>query len=278
MKNTSISLFILLFSLCGCTAVNDQPTPANVKDQPIAPGAAQSATALDPARPPSGNFDLSHWDLTLPDSKPTTIRASRIAAGYTSPNFYTGDDGAMVFWSPSTGGHTANSTHTRSELREQIDPVTSHLNWHCAGDHIMHNRCKVLQVGETGEVIIGQIHGAPSGANPVCKIYWTKGQLTARCHTDPSSSREPKYALGKAPLGSMIDYTIEMKDGLLIVTAGGVTATQDDNAGWGEAEMYFKAGCYNQDIAADQPDTVGCRVAFYSLPRPVHTPTDPAAH
>src|SRR5204863_6640658 len=31
------------------------------------------ALALDPSLPPGGNFDLSKWKLTLPDTKPTEI-------------------------------------------------------------------------------------------------------------------------------------------------------------------------------------------------------------
>ena len=55
---------------------------------------------LNPSLPPSGNFQLTGWNLTLPtgtQGDPTVIPTSQLASGYTSPYFYTGPDGAMVF-------------------------------------------------------------------------------------------------------------------------------------------------------------------------------------
>ena len=86
------------------------------------------ARALDPNLPPSGNFDLSHWYLTLPESGAPIIEPARMAAGYTHPDwFYTGADGAMVFWCPVIGGTTLNSSYPRSELREMIERTDKYL-------------------------------------------------------------------------------------------------------------------------------------------------------
>ena len=50
--------------------------------------------------PPSKNFDLTHWELTLPTgpvNNATIIGTSQLIEGYTSTYFFTGADGAMNF-------------------------------------------------------------------------------------------------------------------------------------------------------------------------------------
>src|SRR5262245_33612978 len=82
-----------------------------------------SGQPLDSNLPPGGNFDLSHWKLTLPDANATEIPAEQLDAGYTnSLFFYTAQDGAMTFWSPVTGGVTGETDYPRSELRELLNP------------------------------------------------------------------------------------------------------------------------------------------------------------
>ena len=94
--------------------------------------------ALDPARPPGGNFNLTNFYLGLPvDSSGGTsgdsasIPAAQLTGGYSNAlYFYTGPaDGAMVFWAPVTGATTPNSPYPRSELREQLTPPSNSTNW-----------------------------------------------------------------------------------------------------------------------------------------------------
>ena len=69
--------------------------------------AVVSVPALDPSQPPGGNFDLSHWKLTLPDAGASDIVSAQLESGFNESSFfYTGPDGAMVFWCPVTGGVT----------------------------------------------------------------------------------------------------------------------------------------------------------------------------
>src|SRR5277367_1496316 len=124
-----------------------------------------SVWALDPSKPPGGNFDLSHWKLTLPDASVSEIQAAQLVAGYTNASFfYTGSDGAMVFWCPVTGGTTSESSYPRSELREELNPPNDDVNWTGYGSNILSAQCKVLQVPSTGKVIIGQIHSVTGKA------------------------------------------------------------------------------------------------------------------
>ena len=74
---------------------------------------------------PSDNFDLSHWSLTLPDQGASVITPAQLTAGFTNSWFYSGADGAMVFWCPVTGGTTSASDYPRSELRELLNPLSN---------------------------------------------------------------------------------------------------------------------------------------------------------
>ena len=220
--------------------------------------------ALDPTLPPGGNFDLTHWYLGLPDSTASSIQPSALEAGYTSQYFYTGTDGAMVFWAPVNGGTTSGSTYPRSELRELIAGVdnSTGINWNALGTHVLTAQCRVTQVPSTGKVIIGQIHG---GSTPLCKIYYASGQLYARCHTQPTGGTENQYEFGTTTLGGTINYELRVVDGVLTMTVNGVTHAFDFVTGsnWGGAEFYFKAGSYCQDNVGQGDE--GSRVAFYSL-------------
>ena len=79
------------------------------------------ARALDPDLPPSGNFDLSHWYLGLPvddeggtSGDSASISTVELLSGYSNAlYFYTGADGAMVFWAPVDGATTPGSSYPR---------------------------------------------------------------------------------------------------------------------------------------------------------------------
>ena len=150
----------------------------------------------DPNLPPSGNFELIRWKLTLPDQ--TEIKEQELANGFESPNeFYTDPvTGAMVFRCPNNG-ETGGSTYPRSELREMLRAGNTSIstkgvgpnNWvfssssqsvqDAAGavDGTMTATVAVDHVSTTGEsnkigrVIVGQIHGS---SDEPCRIYYRK--------------------------------------------------------------------------------------------------------
>src|SRR5882724_9988709 len=63
-----------------------------------------SGSGLDPAAPPGKNFDLSHFALQLPVSNGSGgVEQISNLATYASQYFYSGTDGALVFWCPVTG-------------------------------------------------------------------------------------------------------------------------------------------------------------------------------
>jgi len=86
----------------------------------------QTTNNLDPKLPPSKNFDLSGWKLTLPSDSDSNGKADNISEiklnkDYENPKyFFTGKDGGMVFRCPVKGAKTTNTKYARTELREML--------------------------------------------------------------------------------------------------------------------------------------------------------------
>lgn len=157
--------------------------------------------------PPSENFDLSAWKLTLPadldgDGKVDEIEENELQ-GWQDPAFFYTDPvtGGMVFRTVPGGTTTSGSSYARSELREMIragdesigtridDGTPNKNNWvfstapaeaqELAGgvDGTMRATLSVNQVTRTGEsgkagrVIIGQIHAKDD--EPI-RLYYRK--------------------------------------------------------------------------------------------------------
>lgn len=171
----------------------------------ITQAAAEEETSgdLDPNKPPSENFDLSTWKLSIPDNNgsglATTITVSEINNGYENSNyFYTAADGGMVFKCPVDGYKTSTgTTYTRVELREMLRGTNTSIptqgvnenNWvfgtaptsdiNAAGgyDGEMNATLAVNHVTTTGSsshvgrVIIGQIHA--NDDEPI-RVYYRK--------------------------------------------------------------------------------------------------------
>lgn len=82
-------------------------------------------TESTPSSAPSNQFDLSFWNITLPldannDNKVDQIKVKDIQ-GYSHPDFFYLDaENNMVFTAPNKALTTANSSNTRSELRQML--------------------------------------------------------------------------------------------------------------------------------------------------------------
>ena len=239
--------------------------------------ASATAWALDPSKPPSGNFDLSHWKLQLPtaggvltcsggsvdEEKPAQL------AGFTNTYFYTGSDGSMVFWAPINGATTSGTTNPRSELREELTPGSDSVNWILYGTHILDGQCKVLQVSSAKKVIIGQIHAESSAALPTVKIYYSNGKSYGTVKTnstdDGSDFQFPSVTVA---LSNSITYEIKVVNGLVSVAINGKTNSLNifqSDPNYTNETQYFKAGDYCQDFSCSNPSNDGTRVAFYSV-------------
>ena len=156
-------------------------------------------SALDPTLPPSGNFDLRHWKITVPvdddgNKRADEVSAQKLASGYQhNEYFYTARDGGMVFMARASGARTSSGSAARTELREMLSNTNSAgtpgNNWVFSAFNATHQTqaggvdgrlnatLKVDHVTTTGRsdkvgrVIIGQIHAKD---NEPARLYYRK--------------------------------------------------------------------------------------------------------
>ncbi len=195
--------------------------------------------AQDPNLPPSGNFELIDWKITLPDQ--TEVKEQALSSGFESPNeFYTDPNtGAMVFRCPNNGA-TGGSTYPRSELREMLRrgntsisttgiglnnwvfSTSSQSNQDASGgvDGTLTATVAVDHVSTTGNssmigrVIIGQIH---AGSDEPCRLYYrklpgnTKGSIYI-AHEPGNGNAEQWYDM----IGSRSSSASDPADGIAL--------------------------------------------------------------
>jgi parallel beta-helix repeat protein len=255
--------------------------PPNWQDVPVTNGQSQihiqaaepmeffrviPDSVLDAGRPPGANFDLSHWKLTLPDANSSEIFPAQLMAGSTNSFFYTGADGAMVFWCPVTGGTTPGSVFPRCELRELLVPINESVGWTGDGTHMLNAQCKVTQIPSSKRTFIGQIHSLTGNAVPLLKLRFNDGTVEALVKPSPGSTNDTSLPFANVGLSNLITYQIKMVDGLLSMTVNGsnrsVNVYQTDPA-WSNQVFYFKAGNYCQDNSGTTNE--GAVVSFYQL-------------
>ncbi|WP_233998715.1 polysaccharide lyase family 7 protein [Microbulbifer pacificus] len=165
---------------------------------------SSSGGDLNPSLPPSSNFDLGDWYLSVPsdnDGSGTadSIKEDELNSGYqNSSYFYTAPDGGMVFRCPIAGYKTStNTSYTRTELREMLRRGDTSIgtqgvnknNWvfgsapasarDAAGgvDGVLRATLAVNHVTTTGDssqvgrVIVGQIH---ANDDEPLRLYYRK--------------------------------------------------------------------------------------------------------
>jgi len=197
---------------------------------------AATSRALDPNLPPSGNFDLTAWKVTLPDQ--TEIKEQELSGGFESTDeFYTDlVTGGMVFKCPNDG-QTGGSTYPRCELREMLRAGNTSIsttgiglnNWvfsssspanqQASGgvDGTMTATLTVDHVSTTGSsskvgrVVVGQIHAS---SDEPCRVYYRKlpGNSKGSIYFahEPTSGSEQWYEM----IGSRSDSASDPADGI----------------------------------------------------------------
>ncbi|PKH07926.1 polysaccharide lyase family 7 protein [Moritella sp. Urea-trap-13] len=289
-KSRSISLlFILILISC-----QDSGGDSNLEPAPILKPDPDPDPILkpDPAVPPSENFNLSVWKLTLPVSQDDYFGSGGSSAaeilpsggilinvvpldlGFEDPDFfYTGMDGGMVFRTPLSGGaSTVNSSYVRSELRELYHWIpgesTSEANWNNEGVHVLTASLKVVDYWpDDPQTVIGQIH-AKDSTKALLKLQWDGPTKAVRAiiNKDPSSGDPFSLAFDVVGLNEF-NYQISLEENTLNITVNGVT--QSVNFGengmssvWDDHVYYFKAGNY---VQADKEAGGVFEVSFSSL-------------
>jgi hypothetical protein len=186
---------ILEATVFGCTLDTETPVSEFSNVSP-------SDFGLNPSLPPGSNFELLSWKLSTPGDDDVnglsdTASETDLDNGFADQYFYTGPGGGMVFKSTIAGAKTsANSTYTRSELREMLRRGNTGIstrgvnrnNWILdyqpdpgvpvgGRGGILRGTLAVSQVtttgdrGQVGRVIVGQIHAESD--EPI-RLYYRK--------------------------------------------------------------------------------------------------------
>lgn len=186
-----------------------EETPTEEEEEVVVEETEEESTIepygdLDPNLPPSRNFDLSNWYISLPtdednNGKTDNIYEAQLNNGFEYKDyFYTGKDGGMVFKCPVRDAATStNSSYFRVELREMLRNGDTSIknagvnknNWvfssapaedleaAAAVDGEMTATLAVNKVtttgdnGHIGRLIIGQIH---ANTDEPIRIYYRK--------------------------------------------------------------------------------------------------------
>ncbi len=281
MRINGLYLFVLavLIPITACN--NETPTPPdNNTNNPV---------ELLP------EIDLNHWKVTLPIGNPTEIEPPEIL-NYANIDilkeymFNDTSDGSLVFFT-RPGSTTANSSYSRTELREQMEPGSNSVNWTFAQGGILKGRLKVSTVSGPDDnkdrVIVMQIHGRltneqrdligedDNNAPPVLKIYWDDGKINVRrkilkdiAVSDTELLKTDSWKDESHWFDTSVgfdEFSIEIKAAanLLEVQMGDEVVTFDDVhvEKWAVFENYFKAGNYLQSTKS----TAYAQVKFYEL-------------
>lgn len=244
------------------------------------------------------NIDLSNWKVTLPIGNPTSVRPPEIldyATNETLKPFFYNDsiDGSLVFYA-YPGASTANSSYSRTELREQMVAGSDHVNWTFAQGGRMRGVLSVPEIsvdenGKPHKVIVMQIHGRltdeqrdligedDNNAPPILKIYWDKGRIRIKTKVVKDLDATYEELLHTNAWGDDEGYTIPVDVGhdkftLEVIVSDGVMEIVFNELysivynsihiqKWGIFENYFKAGNYFQS----RDNGSFSKVKFYEL-------------
>jgi hypothetical protein len=226
------------------------------------------------------NIDLNHWKVTLPIGNPTEVKPPAIldyATNATLKPFMYNDSikGALIFYTYPAAS-TANSSYSRTELREQMVPGSNNTNWtfsqggYLKGELAMGEITKDLD-NDYYRIIIMQIHGrltnaqknligqSDNNAPPVLKIYWVDGKVRVKTKVLRDLNATDIEILETSAWGDDDGYTfpeyvgfdkftleVKVSEGRMEVIMNGNSKVYDDihMQKWSIFENYFKAGNY----------------------------------
>ena len=246
-------------------------------------------------------IDLNHWKVTLPigeDGRPIEVEPPEIleyATNKTLRPFMYNDstEGALVFHT-YPGATTPNSSRSRTELREQMEPGSNSVNWtfsqggRLKGILAMDTISKDLD-NDYHRTIIMQIHGRltneqrdligqkDNNAPPMLKIYWYNGKIRVKTkvlknpnvsdtdilHTDAWTDDEG-FNFSEEVGFDKFSLEVLVSDGrmeVILNNSESMVYEDDDIKRWGVFENYFKAGNYLQT----SEEGAFAMVRFYEL-------------
>ena len=226
-------------------------------------------------------IDLRNWKVTLPIGNPTEVEPPHILdfqnIDILKPYMYEDTEDQSIVFYTEPGSTTTNSSYSRTELREQMEPGSNNTNWTFEEGGTLTGKLKVNKVsGEEGKldrIIVMQIHGrltndqrdlidkTDNNAPPVLKIYWDDGKINVRRKilkdidvSDIDILKKESWTDESHWFETVVDYnpfelSIEVKGTTMkIKLSEEETFTFDDihTRKWSVFENYFKAGNYLQ--------------------------------
>ncbi len=284
-------LFVVMVGF-GCSVKSEiNPAPEKEEEEPV----DQKVEGVDYFLP---HIDLNNWKVTLPIGNPSEVEPPEILdyGNLTSLKDYMYNDsldGSLVFYT-YPGASTRNSSYSRTELREQMNPGSNSTNWTFAQGGRMKGTLSVPEISKDSEdkfhrVIIMQIHGRltntqrdligenDNNAPPVLKIYWVNGRVrvkTKELKDLNASATEILYTSAwtdddghyfSEEVGHD-KFTLEVKvsEGKMEVILNDTESIVYDGIHmekWGVFENYFKAGNY----LATTDEGAFSKVKYYDL-------------
>lgn len=244
------------------------------------------------------DIDLSNWKVTLPIGSPDEVEPPEIMDYATDerlmPYMYNDStDGSLVFYT-TPGSSTANSSYSRTELREQMVPGSNSTNWTFTEGGRMKGTLSVPEIttdasGEFHRTLVMQIHGRltneqrdligedDNNAPPMLKIYWQKGKvrvLTKKLkdlnatdeeilHTNAWEDNEGHTFPENIGANTFVLEIIATDGRLEVILNETDSVVYEDihMQKWSVFENYFKAGNYLQTLDAG----ASAKVKYYEL-------------
>ena len=244
------------------------------------------------------NINLSNWKVTLPIGSPDEVEPPEILDYATDeklmPYMYNDStDGSLVFYT-SPGSSTANSSYSRTELREQMVPGSNSTNWTFAEGGRMKGTLSVPEIttdasGDYHRTMVMQIHGRLTNAQrdligendnnapPILKIYWQNGKIRVKTKVLKNVNATDEEILHTDAWGDDEGYTFPDEIGTdiftfeIIASNGRMEVILNETESvvyedihmekWGVFENYFKAGNYLQTL----DNGASAKVKYYEL-------------
>jgi len=275
----SLVSFTLIGFLCfSCQGDGDEPLIPEVEELPEVIVPEEPEPEIDYKLP---EIDLSNWKVTLPIGNPTEVYPPEIldyALNETLKPFMYNDsiEGSLVFYTYPEAS-TPNSSYSRTELRELMEPDDLSKNWSFDKGGRMKGTLALEDIskdsdGKYHRTIIMQIHGRLSNeqkelinakdnnAPPILKIYWYKGLIRVKSKYLKDKNVDNIQVLKTDAWGDDEGFNFDTYVGfepftLEIIASSGrmeiilneeesYVIENKDMMRWGIFENYFKAGNY----------------------------------
>ncbi|WP_298893446.1 polysaccharide lyase family 7 protein [uncultured Psychroserpens sp.] len=287
--SSRLVFFLFLLVIVGCSSENDTPNDVDVLDEVVENEEEEEEEEEQEETPVYADIDFSNWKVTLPidannNGSPDEYQPDELMNfGYQTlepvqPFMYDDTiDSSLVFYTyPDVS--TTNSSYSRTELRELINPDNARENWTLLEGGEMIGRLKVSEVSQNNQssddyhkVIVMQIHGiiseedmdihgfSSNNGPPLIKIYWKDGYVWSHkkslidedtdgddlLETSNNTWYDIKVNLGYVGFDAF-DFRISATDARIEIQLNNETpyVYQDISLDKWPYENYFKAGNY----------------------------------